>query len=298
MRRKDFLDHVGWTGAGIAFTLTSAGSFTSAALAAGDPGPNGGSLRFVQISDSHVGFAQAANPDVTGTLKATIDAINALDEQPAFVMHTGDVTHLAKPAQFDTAKQLLGGLRAPLIAIPGEHDVIGDGGKGFMAAFGRPASPNGWFSFDQGGVHFVALVNVFNFETMGVLGNEQLDWLHADLASQKADTPIVVFGHVPLYALYPQWGWTTDDGQKALAMLTRFSRVLVLNGHIHQVITHSDGNIQFATAASTAYPQPAPGTAPKPGPLALPKDQLLHVLGFRTVELGAATPMLGQHPLG
>jgi Icc protein len=299
MKRRDFVGHIGWTGAGILFTLGDAGSFTSAALA-GYPKPQsgGGNLSFVQISDSHIGFNQKANQDVSATLSSAIDAVNALPAQPAFVIHTGDVTHLSKPAQFDDAKQLLGKLRAPLITIPGEHDVIGDNGKGFLAMFGRPDAKDGWFSFDQGGVHFVALVNVFNFEKMGLLGQPQLDWLKSDLDGQKPDTPIVVFGHVPLYALYPDWGWTTEDGSKALAMLARFSTVTVLNGHIHQVIEHRDGNIRFATATSTAYPQPAPGTADKPGPVTLPPDQLLHAIGYRTVELSAGKSTLTQHALG
>lgn len=298
MKRTDFLDHVGWTGAGILFTLGSAGTLSSTALAGGYPGKGGGNLSFVQISDSHIGFAQPANDDVAGTLTQAIDSINALPEQPAFVIHTGDLTHLSKAAQFDDAKQLLGRLKAPLLTIPGEHDVIGDNGKGFLSVFGRPDAKDGWFSFDQGGAHFVALVNVFNFEKMGLLGQTQLDWLQKDLAAQKGDTPIVVFGHVPLYALYPNWGWTTEDGSKALAMLTRFSHVTVLNGHIHQVIHHEEGNIRFATASSTAYPQPAPGMADKPGPVKLPKDQLLHAIGYRTVALQSGAATIAQHALG
>ena len=216
-------------------------------------------LRFVQISDSHIGFHQPANLDVAATLAKTVAAINAMPVQPAFVVHTGDITHLAKPEQFDTAKQILGTLKAPLMQIPGEHDVIG-GSANYFAAFGTKQSRDGWFSFDRDGVHFVALVNVFNFETMGLIGQAQLDWLERDLADQYPSTPVVVFGHVPLYALYPQWGWTTEDGAKALAMLRRFDHVTVLNGHIHQVITHTEGNISFATAAAT----PVLGISPMP----------------------------------
>ena len=296
MKRSNFLEHVGWTGAGILFTLGSAGTLTAKAVAEGQSG--NGTLSFVQISDSHIGFNKPANDNVLATLTSSVDAINAMETQPAFIIHTGDVTHLSKPAEFDDAKQVLSKLKVPLFAIPGEHDVIGDKGKAFFANFGRPDAPNGWFSFDQGGVHFVALVNVFNFETMGTLGQPQLDWLQQDLAAVKHDTPVVVFGHVPLYALYPQWGWTTDDGAKALAMMRRFSTVTVLNGHIHQVIEHSDGHIRFATATSTAYPQPKPGAADKPGPVTLPKDQLLHAIGYRTVELTAGGATIAQHPLG
>jgi 3',5'-cyclic-AMP phosphodiesterase len=289
MRRGDFLAHVGWTGAGIAYALTPFG------VARAQAQPQG--TFFIQISDSHIGFHQPANPDVTATLKATIDAINALPAQPQFVVHTGDVTHLAKAEQFDTAKQLLGTLRAPLIVLPGEHDVIGTQAD-FLAAFPPKSGANGWFSWDAGGVHYVALVNVFDFEQMGLLGNEQLGWLERDLAAQPASRPIVVFAHVPLYALYPQWGWTTGDGAKALAMLARFDAVTVLNGHIHQVIEHSEGNIRFATANATAYPQPAPGAAAKPGPLTLPHDQLLHVLGYRSVELSPGEATIRNVTLG
>jgi Icc protein len=276
MKRASFLEHVGWTGGGIAFAMTATGTFAAAA-----PGSD---FTFVQISDSHIGFALPANKDVAGTLNATVDKINALQQQPAFVMHTGDVTHLAKVEQFDTAKSILGRLKSPVMAIPGEHDAIGaEGAKHFAEAFPNPEAPDGWWSFDRNGVHFVSLVNVFNFETMGVLGAKQLDWLSKDLAKQKSDTPLVVFGHVPLYALYPAWGWTTEDGAKAIAMMKRFSAVTVLNGHIHQIITKREGNISFTTAAATAYPQPAPGTASAPGPLTVPAPELLGRLGYRDV---------------
>jgi 3',5'-cyclic AMP phosphodiesterase CpdA len=253
-------------------------------LLSAQPAEAASPFSFVQISDSHIGFTRPENPDVAGTLRKTIEDINALPNQPAFVVHTGDVTHLSKTTEFDDAKQLLGTLRAPLVVLPGEHDVIGSS-KNFFANFARTDAPSGWFSFDQGGIHFVSLVNVFNFEIDGKLGQEQIDFVEKDLAKQKKSTPIVVFGHVPLYALYPEWGWTTEDGMKVLAALKRFDAVTVLNGHIHQIIQHTEGNIKFATAAATAYPQPAPGTAAKPGPLKVPDEKLLSVLGYRSVEL-------------
>jgi Icc protein len=265
MKRQDFFEHVAWTGSGILWSLSAAGT-----LVAGADAAERSSFSFVQISDSHIGFTRPENPDVRGTLAKTVDGINALPQQPAFVMHTGDVTHLSKPAQFDDAKSLLGTLRA---------------------AVGRAENPRGWFAFDQGGIHFLSLVNVFNFEIDGKLGEEQLAFVERDLAAQKRSTPIVVFAHVPLYALYPQWGWTTEDGARVLVALRRFDAATVLNGHIHQVVAHVDGNIRFATAASTAYPQPAPGTADKPGPLKVPEGHLLGVLGFRTVQLDR-TPSL------
>ena len=277
MKRNDFLAHVGWTGAGLAFVLGADGIIAPAAAASTH-------VDFIQISDSHIGFHGPAASDVAATLAQTVQRINALPVQPSFVIHTGDVTHLAKPEQFDAAHGILATLRAPLITIPGEHDVLG-GDANYRATFGTNDAPLGWKSWDQNGTHYIALVNVFDAETMGKLGTEQLDWLAKDLAGKPASTAIVVFGHVPLYAMYEPWGWTTEDGAKALALLRRFDAVTILNGHVHQVASHTDGNLRFWTAASTAYPQPAPGTAERPGPLKVDPDRLLHVLGYRTVEL-------------
>jgi 3',5'-cyclic AMP phosphodiesterase CpdA len=290
MRRGDFLAHVGWTGAGIAYALTAGG----VVRAAGDE-PDG--PFFVQISDSHIGFHQPANPDVSATLEATVARINALPRSPDFVIHTGDVTHLSKPEQFDTAKQILGTLKAPVVAIPGEHDVLAGAGA-FAAVFPPKAGKSGWFSWDSGGIHYVALVNVFDFEKMGELGSEQIAWLESDLSALPASRPVVVFAHVPLYALFPKWGWITEDGAKALALLARFDAVTVLNGHIHQVIEHREGNVRFASANATAYPQPAPGAAGAPGPVTLAHDALLRVIGYRTVELNGGDATVRNVTLG
>ena len=294
MRRNDFLQHVGWTGLGLVYTVGASGLVTKSASAAD-------SFTFVQISDSHIGFHQPPNDDPAATLKLAVDAVNALDPQPRFVMHTGDVTHLSKPAQFDAAKSVLSTLRAPMFAIPGEHDVIGaDGLKTYFQNFGRKDAPQGWYSFDLSGVHFVSIVNVFNFERMGLIGSEQLEWIRKDLAAQKAGTPIVVFGHVPLYTVYEPWGWLTEDGAQVVAMLRRFDNVTVLNGHIHQILEHTEGNIRFRTAAGTAYPQPAPGTAAAPGPVKdLPPDKLLGTLAYRTAQVeGGETIALTDKMLG
>jgi len=285
MRRGDFVNHVAWTGAGIVYVLGAEGIVRATASAAP------GAFSFVQISDSHIGYTGPANGDVRGTLEKAVAGINAMPNQPAFVIHTGDVTHLSKASEFDDARAVLSTLKAPLLTIPGEHDVIGaEGPKRFAASFGRKgASSRGWSSWDQGGIHFVALINVGEGETMGVLGDEQLAWLQKDLDARKPETPIVVFGHVPLFAVAPEWGWTTADGTKAIAMLRRFSAVTVLNGHIHQVVEQTDGAIRFATARSTAFPQAAPGTpGAKPGPLKVAPDSLLGVLGYRTVQVEGA----------
>lgn len=256
-------------------------------------------VEFVQISDSHIGFHQAANPDVSATLKMAVDAINAMPAQPAFVVHTGDITHLSTPAQFDDARAILSTLKAPLIALPGEHDVIGNDFAAYLSNFKIPHSTaGGWASWDQSGVHYIVLLNVFNFEKMGLMGVDQLAWLAKDLSSVAKTRPVVVFTHVPLYALFPQWGWTTEDGSKALAMLAPFEHVTVLNGHIHQIVTHQEGNIRFASADATAYPQPKPGGAPKPGPVTLPHDDLLRAIGYRTVEIDDGNLRFEDRPLG
>ncbi|HEV7179694.1 MAG TPA: metallophosphoesterase [Candidatus Baltobacteraceae bacterium] len=295
MKRGGFLGHVAWTGAGIAYTLSATGLFTGRGIAQG----MGADVDFVQISDSHIGFHQPANPDVTATLRQSVNAINALPKQPAFVVHTGDITHLSTPSQFDDARAVLSQLKAPLIALPGEHDVIGNDFKPYLTNFKIPQSTaGGWASWDASGVHYIVLLNVFNFEKMGLLGSEQLAWLAKDIASVSAITPVVVFTHVPLYALFPEWGWTTEDGAKAIALLRKFDRVTVLNGHIHQIVTHTDGNLRFASADATAYPQPKPGTAAKPGPMTLPHGDLLHAIGYRTVEVSAGTATIEDHSLG
>jgi 3',5'-cyclic-AMP phosphodiesterase len=288
MRRRKFIEHVGWTGLGILWVVGGNGLLESCSVgdSQGKKLANSAPLSFVQISDTHLGFNKEANPHVTTSLQQTINAINSLPTPPAFIVHTGDITHLSKPEEFDTAKQFLSQLKAPLFTLPGEHDTIGDRGKAYGEAFSQKDKREGLQIWDYNGVHLISLTNVLEFgETgQGKLGQAQLDVLEKDLAAQKQDTPIVIFSHIPLYNLYPQWGWATADSGKVLSLLSRFSSVTVLSGHIHQVIQHSEGNIRFSTAASVAYPLPAPGKAEKPGPVKLPEKDLLAVLGFRTLE--------------
>jgi plastocyanin len=239
-------------------------------------------LRFVQISDSHIGFDKPANADVTATLAEAVAKIKAAPEPPAFVLHTGDLTHLSKPAEFDTLQQVLSGLSMPVFYVPGEHDVLGDDGKSYLQRFGKETQGAGWHSFDHSGVHFIGLVNVVNLKAggLGMLGGEQLEWLEKDVRHVKSSTPIVVFAHIPLWSVYPEWGWGTDDSARALAYLKRFGSVSVLNGHIHQVMQKVEGHVSFHTAMSTAFPQPAPGSAPSPGPMKVDADRLKKVLGL------------------
>jgi 3',5'-cyclic-AMP phosphodiesterase len=285
MTRRGFVrECMAWAGTGLVWSV-SGGVLSSRALEAASEAP-AGSFNFAQISDTHIGFRGEANPDVLATLGASIDRINALAPAPAFVLHTGDLTHGQKAGAFDTLAESLKALRTERVFyVPGEHDVFADGGTEFLKRYGAGSSGSGWRRFDYGGVHFVGLVNVLHFKSggRGALGDEQLEWLERDLEPLSSSTPVVVFTHIPLWSVYPEWGWVTADGEQALGYLRRFGSVTVLNGHIHQVMQKVEGRITFHTGRSTAFPQPAPGTAPAPGPLKLPADRLRSALGVRDV---------------
>jgi 3',5'-cyclic-AMP phosphodiesterase len=286
LSRRRALSCLGWAGTGLVWTL--AGGVPRARLL-GSPASAAelGPFSFVQISDTHIGFNKKANPDVAGSLTSAIETINALEAPPDFVIHTGDITHLSKPAEFDQAAELLKGLRASeLHAVPGEHDMVDETATAYRERYGKGMLGDGWYSFDHAGVHFAALINVVNFKPggLGRLGDAQLTWLKADLAGLADDTPIVVFAHMPLWTIYPDWGWGTEDAGVALAMLRRFGSVTVLNGHIHQVMQKVEGNVAFHTALSTAFPQPKPGEAAAPGPMEVPADALGRLLGTREIR--------------
>jgi len=277
--RRDTLKCLG-VGAGTLFTLQG-GVFSAFDLA--EARQDMGTPLFLQISDTHIGFNKDANPDVVGTLNRTIDLVNAMPAQPGLVLHTGDVSHLSKASEFDTASQLLARLKvSELHVVPGEHDVTDGPGVEFFARFGKPSNNRGYYSFDSHGVHFIALVNVMNFKPNGLggLGDEQMAWLKDDLAGRSASQPMVVFAHMPLWTIYQPWGWGTGEGDEIAALLRRFGSVTVLNGHIHQIVQKVEGNILFHTARSTAYPQPQAGSGPGPGPLVVPADQLPGMLGI------------------
>jgi plastocyanin len=244
------------------------------------------SIFFAQISDSHIGFNKEANPDVGATLREAVAKLNALPQRPAFVLHTGDITQLAKPSEFDTANEILKEVKTDrVLYVPGEHDVATDNGASYLARYGKGTKGGGWYSFDHQGAHFVGLVNVLNLKAggLGSLGAEQVAWLAKDVKGLASSTPIVLFAHVPLWTVYPEWGWGTDDSEAALGLLKRFGSVTVLNGHIHQIMQKVEGSVSFHTAMSTAFPQPAPGTAPSPGPMKVAPEKLKSVLGIADV---------------
>ena len=289
INRRGFLECMAWAGTGVIWTV-SGGVASSRAF--GAPGAKAG-FTFVQISDSHIGFNKPANPDVVSTLQAAVDKINALPQPPDFIIHTGDLSHLSKPAEYDTMDQVLKGAKQKQVHyVPGEHDTAIDDGKQYLERYGKGTQGRGWYSFDQKGVHFVGLVNVHALEGLGKLGADQLEWLEKDLKAKSTSTPVVVFAHIPLWAVYPEWGWGTEDSAQALTYLKRFGSVTVLNGHIHQVMQKVEGNVTFHTAMSTAFPQPAPGGAPAPGPMKVPAERLRSVIGVTNVQYVA-----GKHSL-
>src|SRR3569833_2879698 len=288
LNRRHALECMVWAGTGVLWG-PSGGSPKSlslldaaqAAEAASSP------FTFLQISDSHVGFDKEAPVTAIDTFNEAVGRIKGLTVKPSFMIHTGDITHLSKPDQFDDADQIIGSTGITTHYVPGEHVVVDAGqGKAFMDRYGKDSWGQGWYSFDQNGVHFIGLVNVMNLKAggLGNLGAEQIAWLEKDLASRPTSQPIVVFAHIPLWSIYPEWGWGTEDSAQALALLTRFGSVPVLNGHIHQIIQKVEGNMTFHTARSTAFPQPAPGTAKAPGPLIVPADQLRGMLGRTNVN--------------
>ena len=294
--RRGFLKCMAWAGTG-ALCVIEGGVLKSYSLS--NPFSMKrharGELSFVQISDSHMGFNKPANPDVVATLKAAVDKINALPVAPEFMLHTGDISHLSRPEEFDNVDQILKAARLRnVFFVPGEHDVLDDDGKQYRERYARNSMGAGWYSFDMKGVHFVGLVNVMNLKAggLGTLGTEQLEWLEKDVKHLSRSTPVVVFAHIPLWTVYPEWGWGTADSAQALAYLKSFGSVTVLNGHIHQTMQKVEGNVTFHTATSTAFPQPKPGAAPSPGPMKVPAEQLRSLLGVTDVKYAR-----GRHPL-
>jgi 3',5'-cyclic AMP phosphodiesterase CpdA len=292
MSRRQLLRHATWVGAAVAVTVAGGETIShvlggSSSAAAADPS----ALHIVQVSDSHIGFTGPANTDVTGSFAKALADVNKMKVAPDLLMHTGDLTHLSTPAQFDQVHQMMKGVRAGgVFTVPGEHDAVDDHGQKYRQVFGAGTKGDGWYSLDVKGVHVIALVNSLILEKLGHLGQDQIDWVRQDLAGLSNDTPILVFSHIPLFAMYPQWGWGTDDAMQVLAMLRRFSSVTCLNGHVHQLFNYTDGQITFHSATTTAYPLPKPGDGPGPTPQTLPAGKLKDALGIRQVTFRPGGP--------
>jgi 3',5'-cyclic AMP phosphodiesterase CpdA len=282
--RRKVLECMTWVGTGVLWTISGGVPHSLGIMGEAQAAETRG-LTFLQISDSHVGFDKPANPNALGTLEEAIGKVNALPQKPAFMIHTGDISHLSKEKEFDDADRIISQARLDVHYVPGEHDFLDPEQKFYRERYGRAAKGPGWYSFDANGVHFIGLVNVVNLQAggLGNLGAEQLEWLEDDVKGRSSSTPVVVFAHIPLRTVYQDWGWGTQDGAQALTYLKNFGSVTVLNGHIHQVMQKVEGNVTFHTARSTAFPQPAPGAAPSPGPMKVPDDQLRTMLGIADV---------------
>jgi len=286
MSRRQLLRHTAWFGAAVGFAVAGGEVISHVAgEAVAQRAHVRPTLRFAQVSDSHLGFTGAPNPDVAATFRHAIERVNNLGYTPDFVLHTGDLTHLSSPEQFDQAKQMMSELKTPhVFTVPGEHDSIDDAGQKYRNTFGADAVGDGWYSLDVAGVHLIALVNTLNLRKLGHLGVDQLEFVKKDVARLSSDTPIIVFSHIPLFAMYPRWGWGTDDATEALSHLRRFSSVTCLNGHVHQLFSKTEGNVAFYSGTTTAYPLPHPGDAPAPKPVTLPAGKLRDALGIREVS--------------
>ena len=289
--RRNALKCLAYGGAGTLFAL-SGGVFTPIDLAAAAADTQGaarlGKPLFVQVSDTHIGFKKDANPDVAGTFTEAIDLVNGMLDAPSLIIHTGDITHLSRPAEFDLAQQMFSKIRSSEFhTVPGEHDTTDATVTEYFNRFGQASNNKGYYSFDHAGVHFIGLINVLQFKPggLGTLGEEQLAWVAADLKGRSSSTPIVVFAHMPLWTIYEPWGWGTGDADQLMNQLRRFGSVTVLNGHIHQIVQKVEGNITFHTARSTSYPQPLAGVGSGPGPLKVPGDQLGAMLGITSVNV-------------
>lgn len=286
MTRRQLIRHSAWFGAAVVLTVAGGEVISHVAGSAGAAKTQARpTLRFAQISDSHIGFTGAPNPDVAGTFTEAIRQVNSLGYQPDFVIHTGDLTHLSTSEQFDQVKQMLTALNTPhIFTVPGEHDSVDDAGQKYRQVFGAGTRGDGWYSFDVAGVHVIGLVNTLNLKKLGHLGTDQLAFIQNDVAPLSSDTPVIVFSHIPLFAMYPDWGWGTDDAAQALSYLKRFSSVTCLNGHVHQLFSKTEGNVTFHSGTTTAYPLPHPGDGPAPKPVTLPAGKLHDALGIRAVS--------------
>ena len=283
--RRKVLECMTWAGTGVLWTITGGVPHSLGLVESANAAEPAG-MTFLQISDSHVGFDKPANPNALGTLEEAINKINAMPKKPSFMIHTGDITHLSKAAEFDNADRIISQAKLDVHYVPGEHDFLDEEIKFYKERYGKGTKGPGYYSFDANGVHFVGLVNVVDLKAggLGNLGAEQLAWLADDLKGKSKSTPVVVFAHIPLWTVYPEWGWGTEDGGRALEMLKGFGSVTVLNGHIHQVMQKVEGDVTFHTARSTAFPQPAPGTAPSPGPMKVEDAKLRNMLGIASIN--------------
>jgi 3',5'-cyclic AMP phosphodiesterase CpdA len=234
LQRRSFLNLVA-AGGGAVFVSGLAGCATGLTAAGdGQKGQKGQKdFYFVQLSDTHWGYEGPANPDAAVTLRKAVKAVNALEVPPDFIVFTGDLTHTTDdPAErrrrLTEFKSIVADLKVKNVRfMPGEHDASLDRGAAYSELFGDTH-----YVFDHRGVHFIAIDNVS--DPGAKIGDEQLQWLQADLATRDRNAPIIVLTHRPLFDLAPKWDWATRDGAKAIDLLMPFKNVTVFYGHIHQ----------------------------------------------------------------
>ena len=284
--RRDFLRLAGAGGVVFASALPGCAS-----IAAPD-------FSFVQLSDIHWGYANSkVNPEPRQAMTRTIEAVNALEQQPDFVVFTGDLTQTTDDAKLRRTrlrefKEIAAGLRVKEVRFfAGEHDAALDRGEAYLEVFGGALN----YTFDHKGVHFIVLDNTS--QPAPVLGEAQIDWLRKDLAGQAKEAPIVVLTHRPLFALQPQWDWATRDGQAAIDALLGYRNVTVFYGHIHHEHHHSTGHIQHHAAMSTMFPLSPVGTAQQKTQLPWDPAAPFKGMGWRAVKAGATSVNLREMPL-
>ncbi|MDO5552979.1 MAG: metallophosphoesterase [Planctomycetia bacterium] len=257
------------------------GSFTSVAFA-DETAAKVEPFRIAYISDSHL-YVKSKNDRFANALMRAVDDVNALEEQPDFVFYGGDLAQLGQPEELELGAQILKNLKAPLHIMVGEHDWYFDMGEKWQSLFGSPC-----WSFDHKGVHFVCIMSVLEedfwtarnmtplerMQTVAGLDNHlqrpftvgeaTRKWLADDLAKLSDEQPVVLFSHSPLYHLYKNWNFWTEDAEEVQAILNRFKTMTVIHGHTHQMLTNRIGNIDFHGLLSTAWPWPyAPSGNPE-----------------------------------
>ena len=262
-----------------------------------DSGGVGEDFYFVQLSDSHWGFqGPAVNPDAKGTLRKAVAEVNALSDQPDFIVFTGDLTHTTDDAaerrrRMAEFKDIVKDLRVKNVHfMPGEHDAALDNGEAYKEFFGETH-----YTFDFKGVHFIALDNVS--DPHANLGDAQLQWLAQDLDQRDKKQRLVVFAHRPLFDLAPAWDWATPDGGKAIDLLMPFHNVVVFYGHIHQENHHMTGHIPHHSAQSLMFPLPAPMSVPKKGPIPWDAAAPYKGLGFREIDWDNGEANITEFPI-
>jgi predicted phosphodiesterase len=282
---------------GVAFASGLGGTLGSSLAHATMKGAGkGNDFFFVQLTDTHWGFTgPKVNPHADITLKNAVAAVNALKDQPDFIIFTGDLTHTTdddkeRRKRMKEFKEIVAALKVKNVRfIPGEHDASLDKGAAFKELFGPTH-----YSFVHKGVNFIALDNVS--DPSGAIGEAQIEWMKGELKKFAKNQPLVIFAHRPLFDLAPEWDWATKDSAAVLALLEPYQNATVFYGHIHQEHHHKTGNISHHASTSLIFPLPAPMSVPKKAPVPWDETKPYRGLGYREVKEGAqeTTPKISE----